>query len=160
VNDRLLSVLRRCEDHDAIVRRLGCLAHALDHGDLQAWLDCFTIDGVWEVRGREPRFPRLRLAGHEELRAFFDRRVRPETGSKHMSLVPLVSLNGDEATCRSFQAVIVVPDGQPVLGYAGRHRDRLTREEDGCWRLRERITELESMKPELAQPTTGAPPAE
>jgi hypothetical protein len=63
-----------------------------------------------------------------------------------------VTLKGKTATCLSFQAVIVAGDRDPVLGYVGRHQDRLVKERDGSWRLRERITDLESMNPALAQP--------
>jgi hypothetical protein len=80
--------------------------------------------------------------------------------NKHTSLDPLVTVEGNAATCLSFQAVIVAGDRNPVLGYAGRHRDRLVKERDGSWRLRERITDLESMNPALAQPPTDDAPAE
>jgi hypothetical protein len=137
------------------VRRLSRFAHALDYGTVEDWLDCFTVDGVWEVRGREPHHPQLRLVGRDELSTFFVRRVRPaHTANKHTSLEPLVTLEGDAAMCLSFQAVIVAGDRDPVFGYLGRHRDRLVKEGDGSWRLRERTTDLASMNPTLAHPPT------
>ncbi len=49
------------EDHVAITQLLARYCLALDHDDLDAWVDLFTPDAVYAVYGRE-------YVGHDGLR--------------------------------------------------------------------------------------------
>jgi 3-phenylpropionate/cinnamic acid dioxygenase small subunit len=38
------------EDEQAILKNLYRYGHSIDYGDEEAWVDCFTEDGVFDVR--------------------------------------------------------------------------------------------------------------
>ena len=46
------SRLALLEAESAILKNLYRYGHAIDYGDEEAWVDCFTEDGVFDVRAR------------------------------------------------------------------------------------------------------------
>ena len=77
---------------------------------------------------------------------------------------PLIDVDGDEATCTSYGLALVDHDGTPVIKVFGRYRDELVREDDGTWRFRVRLFEVESAAPgtpklaKFADPDPGLRP--
>jgi hypothetical protein len=146
------------EDERAIVRTLHRYGQSIDYGEEEAWVDCFTEDGVFDIRARLSHQPNRLISGRDELRAFIRRHTRaPELWHKHLLVEPLVEVHGDSATCLSYLAVVMEHDDEPVLRVFGRYRDRLVRCPDGRWRFRERIAEVESMRRGLPPFVDGRP---
>ena len=153
--ERRLAVL---EDERAILCRLSAYGHAIDYGDEEGWVDCFTEDGVFDVRARLSHQPNRVISGRDELRAFITRHTRaPELWHKHLLVEPLIAIDGDAAGSSAYFAVLMEDDEAPLLRVFGRYRDRLIREPDGEWRLRERIAEIESMRSGLPPFIGGRP---
>jgi hypothetical protein len=136
-------------DEREILRTLYAFAHAIDYGPESAWADCFTEDGVFEVRRRAGTAASFRVAGRDELLRFASTHSRaPEVWRKHCLVEPLIEIDGDTATVVSYMWGMQDVDG-PTLGVFGRYRDRLERSADGRWRISERIAETESRRDEL-----------
>jgi hypothetical protein len=143
-----LSVLERrmaaIEDRSAIVDRIFVIAHAVDYGGEDAFVDSFTPDAVFAVYLRGEDRPTHVYAGHAGLRARIQNHTRPpELYHKHVYLNPLVTVEGDEARSDCYYLVIAEHAGEPELLAFGRNRDRLARCADGQWRVRERNSEME-----------------
>jgi ketosteroid isomerase-like protein len=136
--------LARLEDERAILRTLHAYGHAIDAGDEAAWVACFAEDGVFAARDW------FHVEGRAQLEAFIAAHTRPpDPAHKHLVIEPLIALDGDAATCVSYFAVLMEHGGEPVLRVFGRYHDALVRGPDGAWRFRERVAEIQSMKPGL-----------
>jgi ketosteroid isomerase-like protein len=147
--DGLEERLRLLEAERAIVRLLHAYAHAIDYGDEEAWVDCFTEDGVFDVQTRIVGDRGYRTEGRDALRRFISAHSRaPELFHKHVLVEPLIDVGagGDTATCSSYFAGLQDHDGRPEIRVFGRYRDRIVLGADGRWRFRERIAEVESRK--------------
>jgi ketosteroid isomerase-like protein len=139
--------ITRLEDEWEILKRLSEYAHAMDYGGEDAWLDCFTEDGIWDVRGGREGHPNRLFTGRVELGEFFRNRTRPsDLGDKHIAVEPLIVIDGDTATCASYMLVVREEDDGPSIIYSGRYLDTLVKESDGRWRFKHRIAEIESMR--------------
>jgi len=159
VRDDLEERLALLEAERAVLKTLHRYGHSIDYGDEDAWVDCFTEDGVFDVRARLSHQPNRLVSGREELRAFSERHTRaPELWHKHLLVEPLIEVDGDTATVVSYLAVVMEHEGEPLLRVFGRYRDRLVRCPDGRWRFRERIAEVESMRRGLPPFVDGRPP--
>jgi len=147
----------RLEDDREILRTLHGYAHAIDYGDVDAWVDCFAEDALFEVRGRI----QYSIRGRAALREFVARHTHaPEAWHKHFMVEPFVDVDGDAAACRSYFTVLRDDGGAPVVGIFGRYRDQLRREPDGRWRFVERVAEVEVWRSDLpplvvSSPATG-----
>jgi ketosteroid isomerase-like protein len=142
--DPLEARVARLEAERGVIRTLHSYGHAIDYGDEEGWVDCFTEDGVFDVRGRLGEKQLYRVAGRDALRAFVAEHTRaPELWHKHVVVNEVIDVEGDTATCASYFAVPVAQDGAPPLNYVGRYLDRLVREPDGRWRFAERVVHLE-----------------
>jgi len=149
--------LRALEDERAILRTLHRYGQAIDYGAEEAWVDCFAEDGVFDIRSRLDHYGSRVVRGRDELRRFVSRHTRaPELWHKHLVVEPLIELDGDEARCSSYFAVLVEHEQAPLVRVFGRYRDRLVRTGD-CWRFAERIAEVESMRPGLPPFVDGRP---
>ena len=134
------------EDEREILRTLYTYARAIDEVDEERFVDCFSADGIFDVRGEGGTV----IRGREELRRFMQHRARVQPSSRtHLTIEPLVTVSGDDAACTSYIAVLRDEDGDPVLGTFGRYLDRLVREADGRWRLAERVAEMEVSRGDL-----------
>ena len=106
--------LERLEAEGAILRTLYAYGHAIDYGDEEAWVDCFTEDGVFDVRTPRPERFNARLAGRDELRRFVANHSRaPERWHKHLVIEPVVHVDRETATCESYFGVLVDHEGMP-----------------------------------------------
>ena len=99
---------------------------------------------------RPPDFgtPGNRIDGREALAAFIATHTRaPETWHKHMMVQPRVAVEGDTAKTESFFTRLDEDETlEPYVLVFGRYRDTVQRCDDGLWRFRERIVEIESIK--------------
>jgi hypothetical protein len=136
--------LKTLEDERSIIQTLYRYGHSLDYGDEEAYVDCFTDDGVFEVRRRVADVTQ-RVVGRNARRVFVAQHSRaPEGWHKHMVVQPLINVDGDLASCVSYALVLVDHEDRPLVRDFARYKDRLRRCEDGKWRIEERIAESES----------------
>lgn len=138
--------LATLEAERAILRTLYRYGHSIDYGLEQAWVECFTEDGVFDVRRRVGPAS-ARYEGRAALAAFIAQHTRaPSRYHKHMLMEPVMSVNGDHATVQSyFTRLDATSDGRPFIRAFGRYVDRMVQETDGVWRFKERIAEVESV---------------
>jgi ketosteroid isomerase-like protein len=152
----LLARVRALEDERDVIRTLHRYGHALDAGDEDAWVDLFTEHGTFSASGRDPGHTTFSIRGREELRAFVAGHSRPPHGHhQHHVAEPLVTLDGDTATCRSTMFVVMDHEQRPVLRVFGRYEDRLERGDDGAWRFTARVAAIDAMQAGLP-PLVGA----
>lgn len=136
--------VRLIEDRQRVVDRVYAVAHAVDYGDEDRFVDSFTSDGRFLVLLRGSDEPTHVYADHAGLRARIENHTRPpELYHKHIYLNPVVSIDGDAATCDTYFLVFSVHEEEPVLLAFGRDRDRMVRCSDGDWRIIERRAEME-----------------
>jgi len=121
------------EDKDAIRDLLAEYCFAFDNGQFERWIALFTEDGVFDVGGR------LRLVGHEQLRAYVGK--IPLTDGrpmlKHCVMNELIRVDGDQAAIDSYLLVVQGAEKKLAVTIAGRYADRVVRTPAG-WRFAER----------------------
>lgn len=109
------------EDHTAITQLLARYCLALDHDDVDAWVDLFTPDGSFEVYGRT-------WDGTEGLRKM----MTGAPGGLHLGGPPVIEiLDSDRA--RSRQNLLFVERTTGVMRKS-LYTDELRRTEEG-WRI-------------------------
>jgi len=145
--DDLQDRLARIEDERAIVAILYRYGDALDHGDRDEFLDCFTPDAEYLVQMRIESSGGFTFEGHEQLRGYFDGHTHaPAAFHKHVTVNPLVTVNGGAADAQSYFLRVDSPAAGPaVVSAAGRYIDHLERGIDGRWRIRSRRCEVENL---------------
>jgi hypothetical protein len=144
--DEIATRLAVLEDERAILQTLYRCGHALDYGRERDWVDCFTEDGVFEVRSRSGE-TFVRAEGSEQLLAFAVGHTRPPAAyHKHFVADPVVELDGDLASVDSYFARVDAADegGLAAIVAMGRYRDRLVRCPDGVWRMSLRLAEMQN----------------
>jgi 3-phenylpropionate/cinnamic acid dioxygenase small subunit len=128
----------------AIMDRLYAVAHAVDYGDEDGFIDCFTPDAVFSVHIGGQSEPTHRYVGHAGLRARIENHTRPpELYHKHLYLNPRITIEGDAARVDCYYLVIAEYESAPETLAFGRNRDVMVREPDGHWRIMERRSEME-----------------
>lgn len=145
--EELRSQLRGLEDRSLIHDVLYAYGAALDYGDRELFLGCFTSDAEYVVAMRTGGDSGMELHGHVQLGAYFDGHTHaPDAWHKHITTNPAVVIEGDTATATSyFIRVDAAPEAGPATVVAsGRYRDQLGRE-DGRWRIRRRVCEVENL---------------
>jgi 3-phenylpropionate/cinnamic acid dioxygenase small subunit len=140
--------LARIEDERAIIATLYAYGTALDYGDRDLFMDCFTRDASYVVAMRLEAQAGFEFHGHDELRGYFDNHTHaPAAYHKHVTVNPTISIDGDEASASSY--FLRVDSGQasaPAIVFAsGRYVDRLTRDGGGRWRIQSRLCEVENI---------------
>lgn len=145
--DDLEARVARLDTERAILNRLYAYGHSIDYGAEAAWVDCFTADGVWDVRFRRGSNEPIRCKGQAELRAYIATHTRaPYHWHKHLLTEPVITLHDDRASCDSYFVRLDVDDaGRHTVTGQGRYRDQLALEADGAWRFVERIVEVEDL---------------
>jgi uncharacterized protein (TIGR02246 family) len=120
----------------AIQDLLARYAHAIDDLDPEAWAQCFTPDGVFQVGSRAMR-------GQTALREYGKVHVR-EIRCRHMTGNLLYEINGNEATGRaSVVATLATPGGYKIFAQ-GRYVDRLVKQA-GQWRIAYRRVDIDGL---------------
>lgn len=155
---RRLAALESERDVVATLNRYG---HAIDYGDETGWLDCFTNDAAFDLRFQvgdsathltrlamgKPTANGVRIEGWNNLAKFIAQHSRaPEAYHKHYLMEPIVTpdVSAGTATARSYFMRVDLIEGVSQIYAFGRYLDKLIRQDDGLWRFKERIAEIES----------------
>lgn len=123
------------DDELGVRRTLGRLARALDERDAAAVAEQFTEDGVYLAAG-------VTFSGPEGFAALCDRHGGAIV--MHSSAHPLIEVDGDTATARSFAMrmhthLADMPVRRtPVISWLGYTEDELQRR-DGEWMIASRV---------------------
>ncbi len=126
----------------AIQELFARYAHAIDDLESEAWVECFTPDGVFQVGTRAMR-------GQAALRGYADVHIQ-EIRCRHMMANFLYEVNGNEATGQcSMLATLATAGGYKIFAQ-GRYVDRLVKY-NGQWRIAHRRVETD----QLASKPTG-----
>jgi 3-phenylpropionate/cinnamic acid dioxygenase small subunit len=133
-------LLARLLDERDVTARLYAYCEAADAQTPEAFLDCFTADGLFTYRTFAQAEPSLTCRGRAELERWFVERlpVVPPGTMNHTTVHPRVSVDGDRAEATSRYISIRSREGGLAVVSTGSYRDRLVRCEDGQWRLVER----------------------
>ena len=144
---KLTERLDRLEAERAITATLYAYGTALDYGDREQFLGCFTADASYVVTMRIGSGGGFEFHGHDELGAYFDAHTHaPAAWHKHVTTNPTVAVEGSAATATSyFLRVDAGAESAPAVVLAsGRYLDELVNE-DGHWRIRARRCEVENL---------------
>ena len=117
-------------------------AHAIDDLDADAWVQCFTPDGGFQVADWVIR-------GHPALREYAAVHVG-EVRCRHMTGNLLYEVHGNEATGQcSVLATLATPAGYKIFGQ-GRYVDRLVKQ-NGQWRFAHRRVDVDTLASDPTQ---------
>jgi hypothetical protein len=134
-------------DERAILRVLYAYCHAIDYGEEDRWVGLFSVDGIFHVEFPHGQ-PPIHCAGKQQLAAFVAAHPRAPTAlHKHLVLNPLIDVHGDAARVSSYFQLLLEIDGLPQTYCFGRYLDQLVRCEAGDWRFKERVAQVQSMRP-------------
>ena len=112
---------------------------AIDSREWDALDDVFTPDAIidyTEVGGARGNL--------QETKAYLDRALAKFTGFQHMIGLPMLTINGDNASARTivYNPMIIEKDGAPHTFFVGVwYRDKLVRTAKG-WRIVDRHEEM------------------
>lgn len=131
--------LNRVEDERAILDTLHEYHHAIGNHEREAWLDCFTEDGVF-ASCKPDGTSVFELRGRTERAAWFDKRAPkwPAGSEAHAYTNPRITVEGDQAKASGFFITMKMDGGTLILRSTGHYADRLVRSADGKWRIKER----------------------
>jgi hypothetical protein len=97
--------------------------------------DTFTADATVDYGTRAYGKP-LKLAGRDEIVAFFRTTLGPGILTVHAAGQPEITVDGDVATgIWSFQDTVIATEYDVVISGAAFYHDRYRREADGRWRI-------------------------
>lgn len=148
--------IQELEDHNDITRTLRQYGLAVDYGDNDGVVDCFTSDAVREIH--RPDGTVNRWEGADEMRQFARNHSHaPDKYHKHLTFNSIVELDGDAASVTSYMFRFDASDGDKThIWGMGRHLDKMRRDPDGKWRILERITYIEDDWPGRSRPKIDA----
>ncbi len=145
--DELIARLKHLEDEAAIQSTLYAYGSALDYGDREQFLRCFTPDADYYVDMRISGPGAMEFHGHDQLTAYFDDHTHaPAAWHKHITANPAVTVDDDTATATSYfiRVDAGTEAGSATVLASGRYQDQLVREQ-GRWRIRSRRCEVENL---------------
>ena len=143
----LVERLTRLEDQAAIRDTLYAYGTALDYGDRDQFLRCFTPDADYYVSMRIGAAGAFEFHGLDQLSGYFDGHTHaPAAWHKHITTNPTITIDGDSAAATSyFVRVDAGGEAGPATVLAsGRYQDQLVRDR-GTWRIRSRRCEVENL---------------
>jgi hypothetical protein len=113
-------------------------AHAFADLDADAWVACFTSDGVWEVWEGSEAAPSMRVEGRDALRdwvkPYFAERRSASLLGRHVQDALLVVERGDEmARLRVQFHTLLGHQGRWSINRAGWFDDEILRSLSGEW---------------------------
>ncbi len=133
----------------AIQELFARYAHAVDNLDPEAWVQCFTPEGVFQVGNRVMR-------GQAALRGYAEVHVR-EIRCRHLMGNFLYEIHGNEATGQcSMLATLATAGGYKIFAQ-GRYVDRLVKQ-NGQWKIAHRRVELDRLASDPKTITSTADP--
>jgi SnoaL-like domain len=143
------------EDRELVLEALYRYAHAVESGTDQDFVDCFTADAAFDIHyGDSPNPIPVHMGkrheegvlheGTEQLAAYIAGTRARVAGNPQLRMLadPIISVDGDEATARSYLVGVMSANGSPVLMDLGRYGDRLRRVAPGEWRIAHRVVEV------------------
>lgn len=116
-------------DRAVIVELSARYLHAFDRGDVDAWLDCFTEDGIFEAVPEAPATGRTALRDYAAC-------LVVDVPVRHAPAALWVQGDGDSATMRSYFTMMRLSD-PPETIQVGRYEDRLAKVA-GEWKIARR----------------------
>ena len=138
-------------DDRAEIRDLaGRYSHALDLGDVSAWSEVFTVDGVMEMEAQG-----YNITGDALWSLPSGNVDRSAPQSRHIPTTFVIEGAEDDATMRSYVTVVGTGEGANIV-FQGRYEDRLRRV-DGRWRIAHRKIITDWIEPEVAKRVAAAP---
>lgn len=147
--------LQALEDRNAILDTLMRYGNALDYGDVETLVDCFTQDTVRETW--RPDGTLNRWEGGAGTREFaLTHSHAPDKYHKHLVHNSLIDIHGDTADVVSYMFRFDAGDGEKSFVWGmGRYVDKMRRDADGRWRILRRVTYIEDEWPGRSRPATG-----
>jgi uncharacterized protein (TIGR02246 family) len=122
------------EDRAAIHDLFTRYCCALDNGEIEAVVDCFTTDAILKS-------PVIDISGRDEIRAFaarFAAQLAAGTQFRHMVSNIGVTITGNRAAASAYLLVLISKDGNHRSLPPGRYTCELIKEEGGQWRFSRR----------------------
>lgn len=122
------------EDHLAIRELAARYNRAFDYGNPEAWVECFTEDGTFNIGSKEL------AAGSEALLAFAKKSI-PGMKVKHCTTDAIVEVNGDTGTHDAY--LILMDCGETIsASNCGRYLDDVVKQ-NGKWKFQKRVVEID-----------------
>ena len=120
--------ITRLEDLEAIKQLKARYCEICDHDhDPDRIVGIFTEDGIWEGKGIGT------AEGREEIRALFSRFQKAIKFSQHMTMNPIIQVDGESATGTwYFFGPFTMEEGNQALWQACRYHEEY-RKVDGQW---------------------------
>jgi uncharacterized protein (TIGR02246 family) len=121
------------EDRAAIHDLFTRYCCALDNGEVETVVACFTADAILKS-------PVIDIRGHDEIRAFAGRFAAQRvagTQFRHMVTNIAVTIDGDRATAAAYLLVLISQDGGHRTLPPGLYECELVKD-DGSWRFSRR----------------------
>jgi 3-phenylpropionate/cinnamic acid dioxygenase small subunit len=137
-------VLPDSADRERMLDTMYQYASALDTGDVESWVACFTEDARYSVRDRASHSATYEVDGRDALRAYRTSHPVIAMGApwQHQVCNTRLSCESDSSFARAHSYwTSIVADPEPRILAFGAYHDRLQRQADGSWLLCERITE-------------------
>src|ERR1700736_5319117 len=122
------------EDRAAIHDLFTRYCCALDNGEVEAVVDCFTVDAILKS-------PVIDVSGQDDIRSFANRCVAQRaagTQFRHMVCNIAVTIPGNRATASAYLLVLISKDGNHRSLPPGRCACELIKEDGGQWRFSRR----------------------
>ena len=132
-------------DERAITAVMNVYCHAMDTGQHDRWMDCFTTDAVYDVALPDGRIY-ARLEGEAEFRSFIaNYPVLP--GHKHVYVTPVFDIDPEagEATVEAYWFMLSGSEAKAGISSLGRSSDRFVKGTDGRWRMKARRVATEGI---------------
>jgi len=144
----VLARVERLEAERSIIATLYRYGSALDYGNREQFLECFTTDAKYVVTLRSLDTPVLDLHGAAELASYFDGHTHaPVAWHKHVTTNEHVALDGNRASVLSYFIRVdpnVDESGPATVHASGRYIDDFVHDGD-CWRIHSRLCEVENL---------------
>ena len=123
------------EDHLAIRELAARYNRAFDYGNPEAWVECFTADGTFNIGSKE-------LASGSEALLAFARKNIPKMKVKHCTTDAIVEVNGDTGTHDAY-LILMDLNEQIAANNSGRYLDDVVKQ-NGQWKFKKRVVQLDS----------------
>jgi hypothetical protein len=135
-------------DYEEIRLLLARYNLAIDLGDVDAWVGCFTDDGVFECSGLPAGSPfGGRHEGRDALAAYARTHYGTAKGNaRHWNANLVIEGDGERATMTCYLLALRVGSPPSVTGSTGIYRDHL-RKDGGTWRFVERHVTIDGPRP-------------
>jgi ketosteroid isomerase-like protein len=151
--DSLEARLKRLEDLAEIERLIMDYRRHLDARDLHAYSRLFCDDGEWSGNTGSAKGP-------DAIEAMLTERLAPNPPAPgattwHVVSIPVIEIDGDEATASATWALIRRGAGDvPELALLGHYDDVLARE-NGRWKFKRRTAQIDIPHRPAPTPTGG-----